>query len=308
MKYFECFTADIAIQQIQPLVDPRKRTIYRFPRGRWFSPGNPKVMQADPFLFVHDDTLFVFYEEMRLDGGHGIISMLSTKDLKTFTEPVMITHEPDCHFSYPFVFEDNGQVYLLPETGCDFNIRLYRACDRKLTRFEPYKVILSASEARRGKVTFDFADSCICKKDGIYYLFTSYYEDNQYFLELYTSNALEGPYNLHPQSPVCAGNKYGRCGGSIIEADGRLFRPAQDCIAQYGDQVHLLEIDKLTPTSYREHTFKDNVLPKNRLKYRVGGHHLTFAQFKGHTVVATDAKYYCTFLLARIVSKLKRLF
>lgn len=300
MKYFECFTANIASQDTKPLVDPKKRTILDFHRGKWFSLCNPIVMQADPFLFVHNNTLYVFYEQMRLSGGHGVICMISTKDLKTFTKPVQITHEPDCHFSYPFVFEDNGQVYMMPETGCDFNIRLYKADNNDLTRFEPYKVIMERPRMETRTDRFDFADNCIYKKDGAYYLFSSDYRDNVYILELYISNNLDGPYCLHPQSPICTGNKYGRCGGSLIEAGGHLFRPAQDCIAQYGDQVHLLEIDELTPESYREHTYKDCVLPKKQFKYRVGGHHLTFAQFNGRTIVATDAKHYCTFFLFRL--------
>lgn len=303
MKYFECFTANIAVQESKPLIDPHKRTIYDFHRGKWFSLGNPVVMQADPFLFVHGDTLFVFYEEMHLFGGHGVISMISTKDMHTFTKPVQITFEPECHFSYPMVFEDGGQVYMMPETGCDFNIRLYRAVSPDLTKFEPYKVILERSDEQKKTVLFDFADSCIYKKDGLYYLFTSYYVNNQYFMELYMSDHLEGPYKLHPKSPICSGNKYGRCGGQLIETEGHLYRPAQDCILQYGDQIHLLEIDELTPTSYREHTFKDNVLPKEQRKYKVGGHHVTFAYFGGKTVVATDAKHYCNFIVARMLKK-----
>jgi len=306
MRFFECFTASIAAQKkAAPELDPNSHTIYAFRRSKWFSLGNPLVMQADPFLFVHNDTLFVFYEQLRLSDECGKIMMISTKDLKSFTKPVQITNEPDCHFSYPFVFEDNGNVYMMPETGCDFNIRLYRATDSTLTKFEPYKVILSRTDTEKNSVTFDLADSCIHKKEGTYYLFTSYYVDNTYFLELYQSDKLRGPYTKHPSSPICKGNKYGRCGGCIIESDGHLFRPAQDCGPQYGDQVHLLEIDKLSPEEYSEHSVRDNVLPKNQRKYKVGGHHLTFAEFKGQTIVATDSKHYCTLIVVRILSKLK---
>jgi len=307
MRYFECFTSSIAIQKSKPLFEADNKTILAFRRSNLFSLGNPIVMQADPFLFAHGDTLYVFFEGMRLIGGHGAIIMTSTKDLKTFTKPIKITNEPDCHFSYPFVFEDNGQVYMMPETGCDFNIRLYKATSQDLTKFELHKVILERSEKDKKKVSFDFADSCIYKKGSKYYLFTSYYADNTYFLELYLSDELDGPYEKHPQSPICSGNKYGRCGGPLIEADGHLYRPAQDCVATYGGQVHLMEIDELTPTLYKEHTYRDDVLPKNQKRYKIGGHQLSFAKFKGKTVVATDEKYYCTFLLARLLDKAKRL-
>lgn len=105
-------------------------------------------------------------------------------------------------------------------------------------------------------------------------------------------------------SPVCEGNMFGRCAGSLIEKDGKLYRPAQDCSIVYGGQVHLMEIDDLTPTNYREHVLKENVLPKDMPLYKDGGHQLNFAEFLGQTVVATDVRYLCSFLMERIRLKL----
>lgn len=292
-----CFTVDVSIQQTDaPHIDKKKKSILRLKKGTDFSLFAPPYIEADPFLFVHNDRLFLFYESMLFGKGQGLIKMRSTTDLQHWTEPALITHEPKTHFSYPFVFEDGGEVYMMPETGCDHNIRLYKATDDTLTHFEPYKVILQREEFPKD-LKFDYCDSCIYKNDGLYYLFTSYSTETEYFLQLFTSTSLTGPYTEHPSSPICRGNKLGRCGGSLIESKGHLYRVAQDCEDSYGAQLHLLEIDELTPDSYKEHVAEENILPTDEPFYAEGGHQLNFAEFKGKTVVATDARYNCGFFL-----------
>lgn len=304
----ECFTIDVSVQNEKPFVEREKKSVLRFAKSRWWSLFSPSIMKADPFLFIYNNRLYLFYEEMPIGNGLGVIKMVSTNDLHKWSKPVQITHEPQCHFSYPWIFEENGEVYMMPETGCDHNIRLYKATDNSLTRFEPYKIILKRDRKYWDEIKFDYADSCIYKKNGMYYLFSSYYSQKKiYYLELYVSDRIDGGYKLHPASPICIGNKYGRCAGSIIEHNGKIFRPAQDCVTVYGGQVHLLEIDELTPSSYKEHVVKNNLLPTETPLYRNGGHQLNFAEFKGKIVVATDLRYLCRFTLERVRIKILKL-
>lgn len=302
----DCFTTNIAVQNTIPGVEVGGKTVLSLAKSKWYSLFNPILMKADPFLFVNGGILYLFYEDMGFSYGGGRIMMMFTTDLKKWSKPVEITHEPDCHFSYPWVFEDGGEIYMMPETGREHQIRLYKVQNRDLTDFKLHKVILERPEAERDGIRFDFADSCIYKKDGVYYLFTSIMKDDTYSLEIYIADSLEGDYKPHPMSPIHSGNKYGRCGGSLIEANGRLYRPAQDCENEYGGQIHLLEIDELTPTSYKEHVAEENVLPEKL--YPGGGHQLNFANFKGQTLVATDMKYRCSFFLERVRLKVAHLF
>lgn len=299
MNQIDCFTTNVSVQESKPFVSKDKRTVYQFPFSKWYSINNPVVMQADPFLFVKGGTLYLFYEAMNLIGC-GDIMMIFTEDLVNWSEPVVVIEDKDCHFSYPFVFEEDGTVFMMPETGCEHQIRLYKAADEELTKFELYKVILEREEKQSQAMIFDYADSSLYKKNGVFYLFTSYYKESTYYLELYTSDRFDGGFELHPMSPVCVGNKYARCGGSLIEAGGRLYRPAQDCESQYGGQLHLLEIDMLSPQEYLEHVAGENVLPQETAIYNGGGHHLNYAEFKGKTVVATDFKHRCGFFLEKI--------
>ena len=307
MQQCGCFTIDVSVLEDISFLTKERRSILRMSRSHWYSLFYPPMMQADPFLFVKGDTLYLFYEYMPIGNGLGVIKMTSTKDLKYWSKPIQITYEPECHFSYPWVFEEKGVIYMVPETGCDHNIRLYRAVNKELTEWVKDSIILERAPEDQKDIKFDFADSCIFKKDGVYYLFSSFLKNDEYFLELYISHSLKGPYTLHPASPICTGNKFGRCAGSLIEADGKLYRPTQDCVTTYGGQTHIMEIDELTPTTYREHVVKENIMPQDEVFYREGGHQINFAQFMGKTIVATDAGYYTSFFLERIRIKLLKL-
>lgn len=284
-----CFNIDVSIQQSYPLLEEDKQSILRLTCKPILGLNNPEVVIADPFLFVNKGVLYLFYEDVLYKKGKGVIKMLSTKDLINWSAPTNITSEPDTHFSFPYVFEDDGCIYMLPETGSDYNIRLYKAENGNLTSFSPYKIIYQEDRTIKD-VEFVCADNVIYKQDGYYYLFTSYKTKESYVLELYTSTNLEGPYSSHPNSPIVVSNKYGRCAGSLLEKDGHLYRFAQDCERSYGEQIHLLEIDKLTPTEYKEHIVKDNLLYKNQKFYKKGGHQINFVKYKGKIIVATDSK------------------
>lgn len=241
---------------------------------------NPEHTKADPFLFVHNDRLFLFYETDGYKLGRGVISMISTSDLRQWTRPQVVLHEP-FHLSYPFIFENDGVVYMMPESGAGGQIRLYRATNDNLTQFEP------AQDLLKGR----YLDSVLLQHGGAYYLFTSDEpEFRQYVLHLFCSDTLWGPYTEHPMSPICTDTEYSRSGGRIIEFDGHLCRIAQDCSRDYGENVSLITIDRLTPTEYEESIYCRNVFDRTREPFRGGGHHLTYVKYKGKYVIATDCK------------------
>ena len=236
---------------------------------------NPIVIEADPFLFVKGDTLYLFYEEQRGNKGKGILKMISTKDLKIWTKDVVILEE-SFHLSYPNVFEYDGRIYMMPESGHNNDIRLYEmAEDMQSCRF--VKSLIEGA---------NFVDSTIFRHDNVNYLFTSVYKGNsQYEGRLYIGDGNLENWHAHPQSPFSADNKNARCVGTII-VDGRTcFRIAQDCSGNYGSGLNAISIDELTPLSYRE-SFSRKLLP-SRI-YRNGGHQYSMVNFNGRKIVAID--------------------
>jgi hypothetical protein len=80
---------------------------------------------ADPFLFVHEHWLYLFYEEERFQAPASICAHC-TKDLKHWKKVGAVLKE-SFHLSFPFVFENEGQIYMLPETRQKDAVILYKS-------------------------------------------------------------------------------------------------------------------------------------------------------------------------------------
>lgn len=298
MKKIECFK--IRIEKTKKTFELSSGNIIKeINCSKYSSLMEPTTIVADPFLFVNNETLFLFYEDKRMY-KNGVISMTSTKDLKNWSKPVVVLRE-ECHLSYPWVFEEKGHIYMIPETCGLKEIRLYEGLP-DLTSFKFVKTIMHDEKSYTDG--FSFSDSSIQKKDGIFYLMTTINDGKDNILKLYFSDKLEGGYKEHPMSPLYVGNKYGRNAGCLIEKDGKLLRVAQDCIERYGDNVHLLEITKISPTEYYEKSLRDNLLPTDIEFYREGGHQFNMVKFRDEYIIATDAKEYHMFCISRILKRL----
>ncbi|MCM1139380.1 MAG: hypothetical protein NC453_12490 [Muribaculum sp.] len=269
-----------------------------------FSPLKKSItIEADPFLFVNNDRLFLFYES-KLLGQNGVIKQTSTSDLQSWTPPETVLVET-CHLSYPFVFEDNGSVYMIPETGTLGSIRLYRSTDAKLTSWQYVKTLLSEESINADGIELSFCDSSLLKRQGIWYLFTTVVRYHTNELLLFTSDSLEGPFVQHPLNPIERSNRYGRNAGSVISYDNALWHVSQECSTSYGENVNVSCINRLSPTTYEENFIIDGLFNRKEPFYRNGAHQLNVVRFRDRWIVATDAKGYRSLPMQRLLSKLK---
>lgn len=121
---------------------------------------NPTIIVADPFLFVKNEKLYLFYESKGFFSP-GVIMMTSTVDLKNWSKPVVVLKE-SFHLSYPWVFEEEGKIYMIPETGSDKSIRLYEAVNDDLTEFRLVKKLLE--QPKNMVCRIGYGDTSIYKK------------------------------------------------------------------------------------------------------------------------------------------------
>lgn len=84
-----------------------------------------KQWYADPFLFCYRGNMYLFVEIMDERYGKGTIGYCELEDNLKTREFKEIIREP-FHMSYPYVFEFNGVVYMIPETFQANSIRLYK--------------------------------------------------------------------------------------------------------------------------------------------------------------------------------------
>lgn len=244
----------------------------------------PLLTQADPFLLVKDDILYLFYESQR-SGEKGVICMKKTSNLYEWSEPIVVLRE-HFHLSFPFVFIDNGEVYMIPESQEVNSVRLYKG-NQDMTSFSLERVLLTRK--RTNDMNYSFSDSHVIKLDNIYYLFTSVVYNWTYYLELYyTDNLLLHNFVKHPKSPIYIGNDFGRSGGAVISYNGNYYRISQNCSSSYGANISIHQIKQIDKRNYCEELFLKDILRTNGEFYRDGGHQLSIAKFHNKYVYATD--------------------
>lgn len=219
-------------------------TFYRFKR---LLPPKDRFW-ADPHIVQREGKYYIFFEELLYRTNKGHISVIEMDDKGNHTPPKVVLDKP-YHLSYPFIFEEDGETYMIPETQANNTIEMYR-CRSFPDQWEFHSVLLDSIDA---------VDATIWKKDGIYFLFTSVKgapESGDYdSLHIYYSNSLEKTQWIpHPANPIKNDVKTGRMAGKLFMHNGNLYRPAQDGSRQYGYAMHFQQITKLNTMEFEEHS------------------------------------------------------
>ncbi len=215
---------------------------------------------ADPFVFDAHGRHWLFVEEIPAGTPKGRLAVMELDHDGVCGPPVTILELP-YHLSYPFVFDDGGEFFMIPETSANNNIQLYRA-----TRF-PFewkleKVLYSNVRA---------VDTTPLFFGGIWYFFTTSARlGHETFL--FWSTTLDGDWQYHPCNPICSDVRRSRGAGPLFYSDGALIRPAQDCSVRYGYAIALNRVRKISPTDYDEELI-EVIYPKWR-KGLLGTHTL----------------------------------
>ena len=229
---------------------------------------------ADPFLFNHGGELYLFYEIVD-KGGRGEIAAYRSKDLKQF-ENVGVVLRSSFHLSFPFVFEYNSEVYMIPESHQAGEVALYQ--------FENFPFGLKKLRALLEGV---YVDSHLLWHEGHWFLFTTFGEE----LHIYVAEDLfNSKFFPHPRNPISRDLRRSRSAGAVFRQDGRLYRVAQDCSVSYGGNIGLHEIIELSPVTYRESMAVEQLFAVHTSWNSLGTHHFSICEFNGATIVAIDGK------------------
>jgi len=194
---------------------------------------------ADPFLLAVDGGYAMLFEVLDHEDGKGAIALATSSDGLAWQYDSVVLEEP-FHLSYPYVFQEAGVTYLVPESLGARAVYLYRA-ERFPHEWVRVRTLLSGR----------YVDPSLIYWEGRWWLFVG--EATNDTLRLFSAGTLADRFVEHPQSPLVLGDKRGgRPAGRILEVDGRLYRCAQDSRKYYGDGVVWFEILTLTPDTYEE--------------------------------------------------------
>jgi len=228
----------------------------------------PATLVADPFLCRTPQRWYMFFEVIDAITRKGVIAVAGSDDgLRWHYDRVVL--EEKFHLSYPHVFAWGGSYYMIPETGEDRCVRLYRAA-KFPHRWKLVSTLLEDAS---------FVDSSIFRWRDCWWLFTgtSTSQDEQSAaLHLFYADELHGPWHEHPANPIVDSSvSIARPAGRVVLCDGRPVRFAQSGYPDYGTEVHAFSLTELSRSRYAEEPLHTGLLEPGAQSWNSGGmHHL----------------------------------
>lgn len=233
----------------------------------WLPPMRSFRFLADPFALWRDGQLYVFVETYDYRVRIGAIEVLVYDAALTLVARHPVLTEP-WHLSYPYVFEAEGETWMLPEAHRSGRLTLYRATDFP-TRWEAAHVLALDHVA---------VDATPVFHDGRWWLFYTSADrepDKMSALHVAWADRLRGPWHPHPANPVRVDRGSARPGGTPVIRDGHIVLPVQDCTRTYGGAIRPLTITGLTIDRFAAQVGAPLVAPPALSPYVEGLH--TFA-------------------------------
>jgi hypothetical protein len=214
---------------------------------------NKKYWYADPILYKSDNKTYMFYEAFNKKNNLGEIGVATVIN-NTIANKHIILNEP-FHMSYPFVFNFNNKIYMIPETSSIKKLHLYEA------ESFPYEWKLS-------KVLIDnteLSDATILKHQDKVYIFVSKILSYSPYRDELLLYHLDNEFNLIPHkcNPIITDNEFSRPAGNFLKYNSKLIRVSQDCSnGGYGKALKFNEIIDISDNSYQENNLI-TILPED---------------------------------------------
>lgn len=243
---------------------------------------------ADPFIFKQDNTVYLFAECMDRFQGKGTIAVSEYQNGK-FSKFKEILVE-DFHLSFPNVFMQNDDIFMMPETSQKGQVRIYKA------KSFPYEWVLHAILLDDEK---PYVDSMFLDNDKTKVL--CYYKDGEKeYNNCFSLNAIDGV--LTPLDKICECNM--RPGGNAFAFGDKTYRIVQNCSNYYGQSMFI--VDTETPEKIIGEISDKNLCFKPQILKITGAH--TFNREAGFEVIDIKYNRFCiTKPMINVVNKIKQI-
>lgn len=229
---------------IYTLSDNQKlsKSFYRFknlipPKNRFW---------ADPFPLVKDGRNYIFFEELYYNTNKGHISCVEVDKKGMVGEPQIVLSK-EYHLSYPFIFEDQGGLFMIPESASNKTVDLYE-CIKFPDKWKYKRTLINNKK---------IVDATIIKYMSIYWMFCNEqineFESTHNQLCIYYSEYLNSSnWEPHLLNPIKTDVSAARPAGNFIQANGKIYRPVQNSAKHYGHNLEIFEVLTLSETEYKE--------------------------------------------------------
>jgi hypothetical protein len=240
-------------------VSMRKATKIKNPKGRFF---------ADPFIVSYNNKDIIFLEDYSYKEKKAVISAVEILSNKEYNFLGSVIKE-DFHLSYPYVFEFENELYMIPESSGDKSIRLYKCLNFPLNWEYQYNLISN----------IDAVDTTMHFINGKYWLLTNSNhnttEHNSILECYYADSPLSKQWHAHTRNPILFQNG-GRNGGYVLSKKKNFLISQKYGYDRYGKSLEIKEIKKITEKDFEINKVMD-VNPNFDSKF-IGLHHLSSNQ------------------------------
>ena len=199
---------------------------------------------ADPFPFSAGGCHYIFFEELPFSAGKAHISMVRVDRNGAASAPVRVL-ERDYHLSYPFLVVHRGVLYMIPESGENRAVELYRCVDFPC-RWRLERTLLDGVHC---------LDATVHREKDRWWMFANVAEDGAHpddELHLFHADDLLGDWRPHPRNPVKSDVRCARPAGGLYRHADALYRPAQICAPLYGSGISLNRVLRMSQHDYAE--------------------------------------------------------
>ncbi len=201
---------------------------------------------ADPFVWTQDGREVIFAEDFDFRTGKGDIAAIDiTGDDPKYLGVVL---SEQFHLSFPYLFEADGSLYMVPESHQAGEIRLYK-CEEFPGKWSLHKVLIKDISA---------VDTMIFPHAGRWWMLTNIDSagmmDYESELHLYHADRFDSDtWVPHPGNPVVFDASRARNGGMLYGRDGAIYRVFQrQGIGVYGAGMGIARITLLDRNVYAE--------------------------------------------------------
>lgn len=197
---------------------------------------------ADPFIFEYDGDVYIFGEVYEYEYPRGAIGYSKLINGKFSKWKIVIKEK--FHLSFPYIIEENGNIYIYPESSA--NHEFYR-----------YKCILFPDIWIKENVFIDnimLCDTVFFDKNNRRYGFTYDITNNKNQLRMFEikNNKLK----FLEDSIITDDISIARPGGKVIVQNSEFIRVSQDCKKFYGKAINFVKFD------YENGKYKENLIRK----------------------------------------------
>lgn len=224
---------------------------------------------ADPFGIWREGRLHVFVEAFDYRDAHGRIEVHVFDEALRLLSSGSVLSEP-WHLSYPFVFEADGETWMLPEACASNTLTLYRAAAFP-HEWVPHRTIA---------LDVTPIDATPVQWQGRWWLFyapAGTAAERLTHLHAAWADSLDGVWSPHPANPILVDPKGARPGGRALASPDAIVLPVQDCSDSYGSGLRLISITDLGPEHCTVQTGPLWQSPASAGIYRQGFHTLSAA-------------------------------